>query len=321
MAGVTAAASELNVRRPRFGLGRLRSRRKVELVMLLPAVAVAVVLGGYPIIAGIWIGFTNERVGGVFGFVKTRFVGFANFTSIWDDPAFRTGLVLILEIALAVVFTTYVLAYLQASLLNLEFPFRRVVRTIVLLPMAIPAVVVGELFGYLYDPSVGPINGVLKHLRILKTPEFLANAGFRWMWIAIPAVWMALPFATLFLLASMQGIPKDQLEAATVDGAGWLRRFWHVTFPGTRGSLAAIVPLSFAAQLLAFEMYVALFGQGGGVTNVASSGLLIPSVYAYYNLSNGLMGRAAATGDLILVVIVIAFLASRYISLREERHR
>ena len=158
-----------------------------------------------------------------------------------NDPAFRSGLVLILEIALAVVLTTYVLAYLQASLLNVDFPFRRVVRTIALLPMAVPAVVVGELFGYLYDPSVGPINGLLKHLGIVKTPEFLAISGLRWMWIAIPAVWMALPFATLFLLASMQGIPKDQLEAATVDGAGWWRRFWNITFPGTRRALAAIV--------------------------------------------------------------------------------
>ncbi len=289
--------------------------------MLLPVILVVVVLGAYPIITGIWTGFTNERVGGVFGIVKTRVIGYANFTSIWDDRAFRSGLMLILEIAVAVVLTTYVLAYLQASLLNLEFPFRRVVRTIVLLPMAIPAVVVGELFGYLYDPSVGPINGILVHLRLMKTPVFLAESGLKWMWIAVPSIWMALPFATLFLLASMQGVPKDQLEAATVDGAGSLRRFWHVTFPGTRGALAAIVPLSFAAQLLAFEMYVALFGQGGGVNNLPGAGLLIPSVYAYYNLSNGLMGRAAATGDLILVVIVFAFLASRYISIREERNR
>jgi ABC-type sugar transport system permease subunit len=121
----------------------------------------------------------------------------------------------------------------------------------------------------------------------------------------------------LFLLAAMQGIDAEQLEAATVDGAGWARRFWHITFPGTRGALAAIVPLSFAAQMLAFEMYLALFGQGGG--DLASAGVLIPTVYAYENLSNGLMGRAAATGDLILVAIVAAFGVSRYLSLREDR--
>ena len=291
MAGVTATASELNVTRPRSGLGRLRSRRKIELVMLLPAVAVAVVLGGYPIIAGIWIGFTNERVGERLGFVKTRFVGFADFTSIWDDPAFRSGLVLILEMTAAVVLTTYVLAYLQASLLNLEFPFRRVVRTIVLLPMAIPAVVVGELFGYLYDPSVGPINGVLTHLRILKTPEFLAAAVSGGCGSPSRRCGWRSPSPPYFYWRG-GGTPRTSSKRPPLTVQAGCGGFWHVTFPGTRGSLAAIVPLSFAAQLLAFEMYVALFGQGGGVTNVASSGLLIPSVYAYYNLSNGLMGRA-----------------------------
>jgi multiple sugar transport system permease protein len=206
---------------------------------------------------------------------------------------------------------------LQASLLNMDFRLRRVVRTIALLPMAVPAVVVGELFGYLYDPSVGSVDGWLVKLGLVKTPQFLPDANFRWMWIAIPAIWMALPFATLFLLAAMQGIDAEQLEAATVDGAGWARRFWHITFPGTRGALAAIVPLSFAAQMLAFEMYLALFGQGGG--DLASAGVLIPTVYAYENLSDGLMGRAAATGDLILVAIVAAFGVSRYLSLREDR--
>jgi multiple sugar transport system permease protein len=287
--------------------------------MLLPVTIVAVVLGGYPIVTGIWVGFTNERVGGVFGIVKTRFIGFTNFRSIIDDPLFRGGAVLILEIAGAVVAITYVLAYLQASLLNMDFPLRRVVRTIALLPMAVPAVVVGTLFGYLYDPSVGSVDGWLVRLGLVKTPQFLADASFRWIWIAIPAIWMALPFATLFLLAAMQGIDGEQLEAATVDGAGWARRFWHITFPGTRGALAAIVPLSFAAQMLAFEMYLALFGQGGG--DLASAGVLIPTVYAYENLSDGLMGRAAATGDLILVVIVVAFGISRYLSLREDRAR
>jgi multiple sugar transport system permease protein len=287
--------------------------------MLLPVTIVAVLLGGYPIATGIWVGFTNERVGGVFGIVKTKFIGFTNFRTIIEDPLFRSGAVLILEIAGAVVAITYVLAYLQASLLNMDFRLRRVVRTIALLPMAVPAVVVGELFGYLYDPSVGSVDGWLVRLGLVKTPQFLPDAGFRWMWIAIPAIWMALPFATLFLLASMQGIDAEQLEAATVDGAGWARRFWHITFPGTRGALAAIVPLSFAAQMLAFEMYLALFGQGGG--DLASAGVLIPTVYAYENLSNGLMGRAAATGDLILVAIVAAFGISRYLSLREDRAR
>lgn len=190
-------------------------------------------------------------------------------------------------------------------------------RTIALLPMAVAPVVVGQLFRYLYDPGTGSVNGVLTKLGLVRQPEFLPSSGQKWLWIAIPAIWMALPMATLFLLASIQAVPEELVEAATLDGAGAWRRFWHVTFPATRGALAAILPLSFAAQLLAFELFFALFaGQLGSVT---SSGVLVPSIYGYYDLTRGLVGRAAATGNIILIVIVIAFLVSRYINLREER--
>jgi|HubBroStandDraft_1064217.scaffolds.fasta_scaffold32852_2 multiple sugar transport system permease protein len=315
MATAQRAFASVRLRR-----GRTRPRpRAATLLMLAPVIVVAVALGAYPILSGIWIGFTNERVGGVFGLAKTRPIGFANFTSIFGDPAFVSGLVLILKIAVAVVVTTYTLAYLLAALLNTDFPFRRVVRTIVLLPMAVPAVVVGEVFRYLYDPNVGPVNGLFVKLGLVQHPQFLATSSLQWIWIAIPSIWITLPFAALFLLAAIQGVPPELLEAARLDGAGWFGRFRHVTFPATRGALAAIIPLSFAAQLLAFEMYVALLG--GALGSVASAGLLIPSVYAYSNLADGLMGRAAATADIILLAILAAFLLSRYISMREERRR
>jgi multiple sugar transport system permease protein len=294
-------------------------RRSGALAMLVPVLVLAVALGVYPIARGIWLGFTNERVGGTFGIVETRFVGLDNFINVFDDPAFVDGLVLILVIATAVVVATYTLAYLQALLLNQEFPLRRVVRTIALLPMAIAPVVVGQVFRYLYDPSTGSVNGLLTKLGLVDQPEFLPSSGQKWLWIAIPAVWMALPMATLFLLASIQAVPGELMEAAALDGAGPWRRFWHVTFPATRGALAAIIPLSFAAQLLAFELFFALFG--GQLGSVTTAGLLVPSVYGYYDLTRGLMGRAAATGNIILVVILVAFVISRYISLREARQR
>ncbi|WDZ83783.1 carbohydrate ABC transporter permease [Micromonospora cathayae] len=291
--------------------------RRGALAMLIPVVLLALVLGVYPIGRGIWLGFTNERTGGVYGVARTRFVGLDNFVSIFGDAAFVQGLTLMLVIAAVVVVTTYTLAYLQAMLLNQEFPFRRVVRTIVLLPMAVAPVVVGQVFRYLYDPSTGSVNGLLTSLGLVREPEFLPSSSLKWFWIAIPAVWMALPVATLFLLAAIQNVPDELLEAATLDGAGPLGRFRYVTFPATRGALAAILPLSFAAQMLAFELFFALFG--GQLGSVSSAGLLVPSVYGYYDLTRGLPGRAAATGTVILAVILIAFLVSRYISLREER--
>jgi ABC-type sugar transport system permease subunit len=212
-----------------------------------------------------------------------------------------------------VVAATYVLGYLLALLLNRRIPLRRLMRTIVLLPMAIPPLVGGYMWKYLYDPSSGAVNDLLLRLHLEGTAQFLPTApGWGVLWIAIVGVWLALPFVTLLILAALQGISTDLYEAAAIDGAGRFSRFWSVTFPGTRNMLAAIIPLSFAAQFLAFDAYFALSGSGLG--NTAGTLFMIPTIYTYFDLSSGLLGRAAAVGDMLLGLILVAFFISRYVS-------
>jgi ABC-type sugar transport system permease subunit len=168
----------------------------------------------------------------------------------------------------------------------------------------------------MYDPSTGAVNALLLTLHLESSSENLPlDPTFGVFWIALVGVWLSLPFSTLMILASMQSISSDLLDAAAIDGAGRVARFRHVVFPSTRGVLAAVVPLSFAGQLLAFDAYFALSGGGAG-GNSAGASFMIPSLYAYFDLTTGLLGRAAATGDMVLVAILLAFFLSRYISLK-----
>ena len=286
--------------------------------MLLPIAVLAAVLGAYPIARGIYVGFTNERVGGIFGAAKTRFIGVQNYRTLFTDETFVDGLQVIVVLSLIIVAVTYVLAYVQALILTQNFPFRRVVRTISMLPLAVAPVVVGQTFRYVYDPSVGSVNGLLVSLGLRNVGTFLPTSEWGILWLAIPAIWLALPFATIFLLASIQGVGTEILEAATVDGAGPVRRFWAIIFPETLGALAAILPLSFAGQIAAFELYFTILG---GLTGAASVGLLVPSIFGYYKLTTGLLGPAAATANIILVITLAAFIVSRLIDARERRSR
>ena len=182
--------------------------------------------------------------------------------------------------------------------------------------MAIPPLVGGQIWRYMYDPSTGAVNALLLALHAESSSENLPlDPTFGVFWIALVGVWLSMPFATLMILASMQSISSDLLEAAAIDGAGRVARFQYIVFPGTRGVLASVVPLSFASQLLAFDAYFALSGGGAG-GNSAGASFMIPSIYAYFDLTSGLLGRAAATGDLVLVAILLAFFLSRYISLK-----
>jgi ABC-type sugar transport system permease subunit len=291
-------------------------RHRQLMVMLLPVTILALGLGLYPILQSLYLGLTNYRIGGVFGTTPLRFLGVTNFEHILNDPDFISGLTTIAWVGGLVVVITYAMAYLLALLLGRAFPLRRVFRTIVLLPMAIPPLVGGQVWRYMYDPSTGAVNALLLTLHLESSAKNLpTDPVFGVFWIALVGIWLGLPFAALMVLASMQSISDDLLEAAAIDGAGRFARFRHIVFPGTRGVLAAIVPLSFAGQLLAFDAYFALSGGGSGA-NSAGASFMIPSIYAYFDLTSGLLGRAAATGDMLLVLILLAFFLSRYISLK-----
>jgi multiple sugar transport system permease protein len=282
------------------------------LLMLLPITLLALVLGLYPIGQGIYLGLTNYRIGGTFGIVPLRFLGLTNFYNILHDSDFTNGVRLICTIGGIVVGFTYTFGYLLALLLNRPFPLRRLFRIIVLMPMAIPPLVGGQVWRYLYDPSIGAVNAILIFFHLENSGEYLpADSTSGALWIAMVGIWLALPFSTLLILAALQSVAHELHEAAALDGAGVFRRFWHVTLPGTRGVLAVIIPLSFAGQLLAFDAYYVLSGEAG------TSSFVIPTTYAYLFLTSGLLGRAAAVGDLVLLLILLIFWLSRFIDLRD----
>src|SRR2546430_1862958 len=120
-----------------------QGRHRQTTLMLLPITVLAAVLGLYPIGQGIYLGFTNYRIGGVFGTVPLRYLGFANFEKIFADSDFTRGLLLIAIVGTIVIVVTYCLGYLQALVLSQKLPLRRVFRPPRLLPVAPPPPVGG----------------------------------------------------------------------------------------------------------------------------------------------------------------------------------
>src|SRR3984893_10283702 len=161
-----------------------------------------------------------------------RFIGFGNYVRLAQDPVFWLTLWNSVVWVFSSVFLQFVFGFAAALLLHQAFTGRALVRTLTLLPWIIPGVVVGLIWEWLYQPNYGVINDLLlkagwMHDRVawLSSPDLAVGA------VVFSSVWRVIPFFAIMLLAGLQAIPDELYEAAHVDGAGVVSRFWHITLP------------------------------------------------------------------------------------------
>ncbi|MEO3820297.1 sugar ABC transporter permease [Plantactinospora sp. B24E8] len=280
---------------------RGRSDRTTVYLLLLPSLLPVLVLSVFPLLRGIYLGFTDARAGRN---VEIGFTGLANYRELLHDSLFWSSFRIGLLWAFSVTVLQFVLALGLALLLNQRLRFRGVARVLAVVPWAMPPVVVGILWRLVYHPDAGLLN------------EFLHRVGadgLRTTWLgdfstALPAViivgvWAGMPQTTVVLLAGLQGVPRELHEAAEVDGANAWQRFRGVTLPSLMPVVVAITSLDFIWNFNSFGLvYVLTAGGPGGKT-------MLPMLFAYEEAFRyGNYGYAAALGN-VMVVIVVALLA------------
>jgi multiple sugar transport system permease protein len=155
---------------------------------------------------------------------------------------------------------------LLALLLNEKFVGRGILRSVMLLPWAIPGVIAGVMWKWIFNPKFGVLNGLLFQLGIID--EYQSWVGFdpnlAMASLIFVQVWNALPFNTIVLLAALQAIPSDLYEAATVDRAGVWSRFRHITLPWLAQPIMIIMILATMGGLRVFDLIYVLTGGGPG---------------------------------------------------------
>ncbi|MEV4755419.1 sugar ABC transporter permease [Micromonospora sp. NPDC049559] len=300
MTTLTEPRPEAPSRRP-GGRGRARSDRTTVYLLLLPSLLPVVVLSVFPLLRGIYLGFTDARAGRN---VTISFTGLENYREMLHDSlfwgSFRIGLVW----AFGVTALQFLLALGLALLLNQQLRFRGVARVLAVVPWAMPPVVVGILWRLVYHPDAGLLNELLHRLGAdaLRT-NWLGDFGTALPAVIIVGVWAGLPQTAVVLLAGLQGVPRELHEAAAVDGAGTWQRFRGVTLPALAPVIVAITSLDFIWNFNSFGLvYVLTNGGPGGRT-------MLPMLFAYEEAFRyGNYGYAAALGN-AMVLIIVALLA------------
>lgn len=264
-------------------------------LFLAPALLASMVFVLYPFAKTIFLAFTNTRplVGG-------EFVGLQNFRTLFNDPMFLTAFGNSLLYVVCVVPLLVILPLLLAMLVQKNVPGIGIFRTIAFIPVIASVVVTGLIWTWMLD-SRGLVNSVLETLGAITEPiPFLTNSTLLLFSAMLVTVWQGLGYYMIIYLAMLANVPKDLHEAAALDGAGVVRRFFTVTVPAMRQTMVVVGIVSSLAAFRVFaEIYVLSGGTGGPGGNASSLVMMIRES------GTGLSARLGYSSAISLVLFLL----------------
>jgi ABC-type sugar transport system permease subunit len=244
---------------------------------------------------------------------KGSFVGLANYLYVLRSSWFWQSLGRTLYFTLVSLTLETALGLLVALLLNGSFPGVSVLRSLVILPWAIPTNVSAALWKWIYHPEFGALNALLSWLGVIKTYQsWLGQPATAMNMLVLADVWKMTPLAAIFFLAALQFINKALYEAARIDGAGALRRFRYVTLPHLVPTLLVVIVMRSMEKFKAFDVFYVM--TRGGPAN----GTMVLTYEAYLRGFTNLDYSAAATIAYIIAFIVLALTIAYLKVLKQE---
>ncbi|WP_433236093.1 carbohydrate ABC transporter permease [Actinomadura nitritigenes] len=224
----------------RFGARLLdRADRRSVQVLLLPTLVVVAIVDGLPLVYSLVVSLQNRSLDNP----HTAFVGLRNYASLFQDDQTWQSIGLSLTFTAGSVALSFVVGLGGALLLNPPLRGRGIIRALFIIPWAVPAFVAALTWSWIYNDQFGILDALLKDFGVAHPPVWL-DANHAMISLVIVMFWKSFPFQLIMLLAGLQAIPLDLYEAARVDGAGFLRQFWHITMPLLR-------PVAMISTLLA----------------------------------------------------------------------
>jgi multiple sugar transport system permease protein len=281
--------------------------------LISPAVIFVLALVGGPLALAIWLSFTNATTG-----LHGKWVGLANFRHEWGNPAFQHAVwhtFLFTVISQAIVLVG---AGLLAHALMKNFPGKWILRLLILLPWAAPIALSLMAWKWMFDSSYSILNWTLVHAHLYKpldVPQYLAQPRLAIGSVIAVHAWRILPFAVVIFLAGLASIPKEVDDAAAIDGATGLRKFWSVTLPLQLP--IATVALLFGIVFTATDMAVVyILTQGGPPPSLSTE---MVTTWSYKTaIESGSLGPGAAISLALLPVLAVVSIVMLLFARRRE---
>lgn len=277
-------------------------RYRLEIMMVLPFAAYLAFFMLFPVAESIWRSFIDE---------ETRAFTLANYQTVMERSQFKSAFVNTIGITVIGVGLEMIIGLAIAMMLTREIRGRGILRALVLLPMGVPTIVAGAAMLYIVGFN-GYLNRLLEDLGIIDVPIYWQTSGLQGMFsIALADIWKALPMVVLILLAGLESIPGDVYEAAGIDGATVVQRFFHHTLPLLMPSITMALILRAIDAFRIFDIAMVIAGQA----------IPVMSSFVYFDYRAGNLYTASAAAVILLMMIVVFVVAYFFFVARRSDDR
>ncbi len=282
----------------------MRNRRRKPISpgvwFVLPVVLLLFVIIVFPIAHSIYLSLWESSAG------KMHFVGLGNFADSFVDPDFWKATWVTFLLSFLTVCIDLFIGLTLAVLLNRSILGKRIWRTIMLTPWMIAPPIAAVLWQWVYDAQFGIGNGLLIALGIIREYQpWLGAINLAFPAVLVANVWKNFPFVALILLAGLQAIPGEQYEAATVDGASAIQKFFSITIPNLRSMIVIATTLDFIWNFRSFDL-VFILTHGGPGTATQTLPILV------YNKSIEFMRLGSASAVAVLMFVFMLSFSALY---------
>ena len=279
------------------------SRDVLGLLFMFPAGALLLVFLTYPLILGVWLGFTDAKIGR-----KGVWVGLENYLFLLQDEVTRTALFNTLFYTFVASVLKFALGLWLALLLNEKIPFKTFFRTVILLPYIVPTALSAIAFWWIYDAQFSVISWVLMRLGWIHSYiDFLGDPWNARLSTIAANVWRGVPFVAITLLAGLQTISPSLHEAAAIDGATGWHRFRYITLPLLTPIIAVVMTFSVLFTFTDFQLIYVL--TRGGPLNATH---LMATLSFQRAIPGGSLGEGAAIAIAMIPFLLAAILFSYF---------
>ena len=297
-----------------IGPGEFHKRQQyLSFALLMPAAVAVLALIVYPLYRVVEL---SLREGRILNFAKIGDLplGLQNYVDVLTNPKVLGAIwTSFLYVGGSVLFS-FLVGLGTALLLNRKLAGNRLFRTLILLPWAVPGVIVAIMFLWLFDGSFGIFNAMLRDIGLL-------DGDFPWyvdgrtalIAVIVPTIWKSYPLITLTILAALQSVPKDLYEAADIDGATSWQHFRWITWPGIKGPTWLVLMITALGIFRDVDIVFATTGGGPAGATETLALFVYDEAFQFFR-----MGTASAVGTLMVIIAFVITLVMTGLSARSK---